>query len=122
MPADFLNYGAVGILALAFLSMVGMLWRYQRTLISAVGVSKAALRLAESEAKAKSDSERMFEKVLDVVNRNSEKVLDVVERNSRALALVEATVSSNTETIKRFNGAMIAQTETIRGCPYRSGT
>lgn len=76
-PVEMLNYGPSGILALSMLSVVGILFRSQRTAERNSGQTKGALRLAEEK------DEKMHV------------LVDVIERNTEALAAIKAAVDAN---------------------------
>lgn len=93
---EILNYGAVGILALGFLTLLYLFWRKDRD-------SSETIRLLREVQDAflsqKSHSDDVFRSEEDKLD----KMIEVVQQNTEAMTSIRMAVEQNTQAIQRLD-------------------
>ena len=82
---EFLNYGAAGVLALAFIAMLILFWKKDKQTTEAMDMLK----------------ER--DMVIGDENDRLEKMIEVVRQNTEAMTSVRMAVEQNTQVIQRLD-------------------
>lgn len=82
---EFLNYGAAGVLALAFVVVLLLFWKKDKQTTELIEMLK------ESEGEGVDEGERL------------DKMIEVVQQNTEAMTSVRMAVEQNTQVIQRLD-------------------